>query len=236
MLVGLCGKKQSGKTAVAGFLFELRVGFEWRSFATPLKAVAQIIFGFSDEQLYGDFKEVVDPRYGLSARSVLQKLGTNVVREIHPEAWVMAWKRSLKSVPEGANVVVDDVRFPNEVKAIKSLGGIVLKLHKIGDNSIDSHASENTDALQASVNIYAAPGNLTGLYEQVALALDLDNNVDTYKRVAEVIVLPVDEHTRKFGVAYSDLFDKPPTSELLCADCNLSWGDHYGADCPKETS
>ena len=174
MLVGLCGNKESGKSAVAKYLLEFGHGFERRSFATPLKAVAQIIFGFSEDQLYGDQKETVDPRYGFSARWVLQQLGTNIVREIHPDVWVMAWERSLTTVHKKSSVVVDDVRFPNEVQAIRDRGGIILKLHKIGEpTTFDGHASENIYALEADVDIYAYAGDLVGLYAKVREALRL---------------------------------------------------------------
>ncbi len=172
-MVGLCGKKESGKSAVAEYLMDQGF-FEPRPLAGPLKLVARLIFGFSDEQLYGKDKELVDPRLGLSARHVMQQLGTEVVRGIHPLSWIFAWERSLSTVSEGASIVVDDVRFPNEVQAIKDHGGIVLKLEKLGAPALlDVHASENTDLLEADFDIAALDGDLDTLYARVMEVLEL---------------------------------------------------------------
>lgn len=224
MLVGLCGKKESGKSAVSDYLLQFGFGFECRSLATPLKAVAEIIFGFDEAQLYGDQKETVDPRYGFSARYALQHLGTEVVRGIHPDAWVYAWARTLTTVHEKSSVVVDDVRFPNEIRAIKDRGGIILKLHKVGESvEFDGHASEDTDVLEADIDIYAEAGDLAGLYDKVVAALSLIKPVN-----------PVDEHTRKFGVSLDEAFDIPHNNAPVCVDCSHPWEDHFGSKCPKE--
>ncbi len=52
-----------------------------RAFADPLKAGMQSIFGFTKEQMYDPvLKEQVDPRWGVTPRLVLQKVGTEWFR------------------------------------------------------------------------------------------------------------------------------------------------------------
>ena len=59
MIIGLSGKKRVGKDTVADYLVS-KYGFIKYSFADPIKAVAKILFGFSENQLYGNNKEEID--------------------------------------------------------------------------------------------------------------------------------------------------------------------------------
>jgi len=69
----------------------------------------------------------------------MQTIGTEWGRNmIHPDIWVRAWEQSL---PEDADVVVDDVRFPNEVAAIRRLGGDVIRICRDGHEP-GEHISE----------------------------------------------------------------------------------------------
>lgn len=59
-IVGIAGKARSGKDTVAKYLIE-EYGFKSISFATALKeGLGRRVFGLTDDQLYGDKKEVVD--------------------------------------------------------------------------------------------------------------------------------------------------------------------------------
>lgn len=76
-------------------------------------------------------------------RRLLQVYGTEAGRDIHgPDCWINAWKRKYATMTD--NVVVTDVRFPNEADAIKELGGIIIEI--MGPprrGGVDStHASE----------------------------------------------------------------------------------------------
>ena len=76
-LIGIIGKKQSGKDTIADYLVQNK-GFIKYSYAFPLKNGAMEIFGFTKEQVYGDLKEVVDPEWGVTPRKVLQIMGTEL--------------------------------------------------------------------------------------------------------------------------------------------------------------
>lgn len=144
-LIGLCGHKMAGKTTVAGMLAEY--GYARRAFADPLKAACKIMFQLTDEQLYGlNAKEIQDVRWGLSPRQILQRLGTDVCREIDPDVWIKNFKYAYNSSP-GQVIVVDDVRFPNEADAIRELGGAVIGIRRPGvtpDIDEPLHQSERT--------------------------------------------------------------------------------------------
>ena len=84
-IIGLCGKKGSGKDATGKILIEI-YGFTKYSFADPLKRGVKEMFGFTDEQCWGEqsIKEKVDERWGISPRVALQIIGTDFLREQLP--------------------------------------------------------------------------------------------------------------------------------------------------------
>jgi hypothetical protein len=76
-LIGLVAPKQSGKDTIGDYLCG-KYSFKKYNFADPLKEGVRKIFGFTEEQLYGNEKEIIDPFWGVSPREVLQKMGTEV--------------------------------------------------------------------------------------------------------------------------------------------------------------
>lgn len=119
-VLGLLAEGGHGKSSAAGYLVD-KYDARIVSFAGPLKRAAQRVMGFSDEQLYGSqaAKERMDPRYGFSARTFLQKLGTEGLREsfwdsIHLDAFSKALERIDSQTENSPLYIVDDCRFVNE--------------------------------------------------------------------------------------------------------------------------
>lgn len=57
---------------------------------------------------------------------MLQIVGTDIIRKYYPDWHIKQLVNEIESLPEDVNVVVDDVRFPNERKEIERLGGVVI--------------------------------------------------------------------------------------------------------------
>ena len=91
----------------------------------------------------------------LTPRELLQIIGTECIRDkVHPNAWVNALFADYKyeihrsEVPTRAagfidqhvypNWIITDMRFPNELEAIKSRGGITIRVNK-PKNDLDNH-------------------------------------------------------------------------------------------------
>jgi len=148
-LIGLMGIKRSGKDTVGDYLVDNH-NFIKRSFAEPLKEACRHLFLLNDEQLFGDLKEVSDPRWhGASPRKMLQYVGTDLLREqldkimpglgtnIHTHNFELWYEQN-----QHLNIVVPDVRFINEVDLIHKLGGIVVRLDRKEVITNDMHPSE----------------------------------------------------------------------------------------------
>jgi len=151
VLIGLLAKKYHGKDTAADYLVENH-GFVKLSFAKPLKDICRILFGFSDEQLYGSLKEEIDSYWQMSPRTVFQYVGTDMFRkQFNEKFWIMCLKRKYMAIIEAnpnADVVISDVRFQNELNLVHELGGIVIKLYRPCVISNDEHISEkNIDTI-----------------------------------------------------------------------------------------
>ena len=184
VLLGFLAKKYSGKDTVVDYLVE-KHSFQKMSFATPLKDVISILFGFDNEQLYGNKKEVMDDRWGVTPRTVMQYLGTEVFRHdinkimpnIGDDFWVKSWSVQYQNmIQDGENnhnkdhkhIGIADCRFQNEVDAIKQNGGIIIKIIRPGlEHENDSHASENIDAVKNFDHVIVNDGTLEDLYKKV---------------------------------------------------------------------
>ena len=144
MIIGICGFIGSGKDTIADYLVNFHE-FRRDSFAGTLKDAVAAVFGWDRELLEGrtkaarEWREQVDPwwaeRLGmpnLTPRWVLQYWGTEVCRQsFHDDIWIASLENKLRKSSD--NIVISDCRFPNEIKAIKSQGGIVIRV-KRGEN------------------------------------------------------------------------------------------------------
>jgi hypothetical protein len=141
-VVGISGKKRSGKDTMADIFVE--EGFERHAFAEPIKGAAKMIFNLTDEQVDGDRKEKTDPYWKRTPREIMQHFGTDAFRETYGEkVWVDSLIQRLRlRLPSAA--VVKDVRFPNEVTGLQERAGadvIRIDASERLDHD-DSHASE----------------------------------------------------------------------------------------------
>lgn len=148
MIVGLTGLAGSGKDTLASFLVPPQARI---AFAEPLKHFVGEVFGATHRQLYGPSEAREEPLLGftrpdgspLTVRFALQTLGTEWGRNCDPEVWAKAG--ILKAQSLGLSfIVITDVRFVNEAKLIRAVGGEVWRIrrrHK-GHIDVEPHASE----------------------------------------------------------------------------------------------
>lgn len=164
LLIGIVGNKKVGKDTFVDYLIENTSTddmFQKQSLAKPIKDILEIMFGFSHEQLYDqDYKEKIDERWGETPRKCMQNLG-DLLEEDFPKRFpyimkktggerivITILKRFLMSKMSmyKKHQIISDVRRLDEAKAIKDLGGILIKIERPGySNLTDSktHISES---------------------------------------------------------------------------------------------
>ena len=144
MKIAFCGKAGSGKTELANLL-----GYTKLALADPIKNIEKDLDNksISNLQIYKKHIEpyyILDPlqlaiafkifdnarllpREAPKPRKRLQYIGTDGFRmQIDSDIWVKITERIAETL--GENVVIDDVRFPNEYKILKLSGWTLIKI------------------------------------------------------------------------------------------------------------
>jgi hypothetical protein len=81
----------------------------------------------------------------VTVRRILQWWGTEYRRTEDADYWTKAWSRKVEQLDlEQLHVLIDDVRFMNELHAIKGHGGLIIKIERPGFDGANNHASETS--------------------------------------------------------------------------------------------
>lgn len=107
MRIAITGKIASGKSFVSQYLCDT-YNFKIFNFAQPIKKIC---------------KKVFDMKY--KNRQLLQEFSEKC-KEIDKDVWVNYLERAITK--ETGNIVIDDLRFPNECQMLKKRGFIIIKL------------------------------------------------------------------------------------------------------------
>lgn len=181
--VGIIGRARSGKDTIANRLVEEH-GFERRALADPLKTMALDInpvvgsepghFGFLPVYLVDAVRrygwERVKDRYP-EARRFLQRLGTEGVRNhVSPEFW---WQRLVERTQVDAPLVVPDVRFANEARALAERGFHIWFVERPGVGG-NAHVSE-TLGPDLAREVLVNGGSIGQLHRQVDELINGEN-------------------------------------------------------------
>lgn len=181
-LIGLCGTKRHGKDSVADVLVR-NFGFQKFSFAGPLKEVGRAMFRFTDRQLHGDEKEVVDSYWGVTPRQVLQVVGTELMGQLTTvlpdlklegeRIWVRLMRRQLENLlADQRNIVITDVRFVDEAKFISECGGVIWRVDRPSLPACeDTHVSETSLEQLSPDDVLLNNGSLEDLDRKVSQLL-----------------------------------------------------------------
>jgi hypothetical protein len=161
MIIGFVGFIGSGKDTAADYLVNFH-GFRRDSFANTLKDAVACVFGWDRTLLEGRTKQAREwrekrddwwsERLGkeITPRWILQYWGTEVCRHaFHDDIWIASLENKMRKTTD--NIVISDVRFPNEINAIHNAGGIVVRIKR----------GEDPEWYQDAANVNAGPKNMS---------------------------------------------------------------------------
>ena len=171
MIIGLIGQKRVGKDTVASIIkninanLDTKYNFKCMALADPIKDIARIMFNFTEEQLYDDAKDIIDPKWGIKPRDFFEQFGTNIMQfdiynylpnlETQVEKRLF-WVKSLLAkiqIDKDKNVIITDVRGLHEINEINKFtdGKAIFirivkqpknKIYDSVNNSISSHITQ----------------------------------------------------------------------------------------------
>lgn len=215
MIIGFVGLIGAGKDTAADYLVNFH-GFRRDSFANTLKDAVAHVFGWDRTLLEGrttearEWREQVDlwwaNRLGmphLTPRWILQYWGTEVCRTgFHDDMWIASLENKMRKTSD--NIVISDVRFPNEIDAIHNAGGIVIRV-KRGENPDWFNDAADVNAGDKCLNYSRAKARMEerGIHasETAWVGGAIDNVVsndstidDLYQQIQELIKSPVSNH------------------------------------------
>lgn len=177
-LIGLCGPAGAGKDTVRSILQEEH-GFEGLAFADPVRDMARALLAhvYSEHVVHRrDLKESPVPVLNASYRQIAQTLGTEWGRNtIRSTLWIdiaMA-KVRLMAARGQQRVVISDVRFPDEMEAVRAAGGSIWAVMRPGVEPVREHVSESLarDAVHFADRVVCNAGSMDDLRAAVAMAL-----------------------------------------------------------------
>lgn len=147
MIIGLCGRMNSGKGLAATYL-KSEYQMEDLALADPIKVIVRVLFGIDDEILWGPSEN----RRG-KVRDILQSLG-GWARTVDPDVWT---NLLVKSIQDGTTythngIVIPDIRFPNEARILTTkLDAKIIKIIR-PDNYEGIPENQQLDASETSVD------------------------------------------------------------------------------------
>lgn len=100
-------------------------------------------------------------------RRLLQRMGTEAGRDIHGQG---CWVRiAARKIAAAGDVVITDMRFPNEVEFVRQLGGKIIRIVRPGVGPVNGHCSESFQ-IEAHIEI-VNDGTVDELHEKVREAV-----------------------------------------------------------------
>lgn len=167
MIIGLIGYKQVGKSTAAKYLANT-YEFSRHNFKDGLVSEMKQNLPNTLDLLAKEHKTSVTELFDYKPpimRALMQEYGTEVRRHDDPKYWVKKW---INGIPENNNVVVDDVRFINEAKAVSYRGGVLVRLKRDDITDGGDHASEvEQDKIVADFTIICGKGQHDILYRKL---------------------------------------------------------------------
>lgn len=165
-VIGFCGRMRSGKGTLANVCEKM--GYEKISFALPMKMLCAELLGVTIEELDDLKNKMEDISFKIdegickrlsqetnideitvrdeclsktltNVREMLQFIGTDLIRKYDSDWHVNS---TIKLMKMGKKYVFEDVRFPNEKKAIENLGGICWFVVRPKIDNVSNHPSE----------------------------------------------------------------------------------------------
>ena len=185
MIIGISGKAGSGKDTAAKMLEVLyanpNISYEdfanrkyknfadiqIMHFADILKETTQVLFRIGEwETNTQEGKKTTINWIGKTVRELLQEVGQGLRDAVDPNLWI---KALFANTEDWSNYIIADVRYPNELEAIKERDGVLIRIDRNGTGA-GNHSSETALDDYKEWDIYIENnGSIEDLFENMRI-------------------------------------------------------------------
>lgn len=178
-IIAICGARRCGKDTLAHILEE-HYGYKHLKISHELKNIVSQLFSFNQDQLENDNKDIIDERYGITPREIMQFFGTEMMQyklsELLPNMGKKFWiklfiERYIKTNPY-EKIVISDMRFLHEYEELKQYDALVIKIKRNNSSykneNLDNHISEK-EYKQIPVDLILENNDSRSAFEKSAL-------------------------------------------------------------------
>lgn len=191
-VVGFSGLAGSGKTTAAELLLneavERRLKASKLSFAWALRQICKIAYPWVPTHHFDGNKAQKESPIegmpnGITGRRILQHIGTEGFRAMHPETWVRLVEYQIESSQSEDLIVIDDVRFPNELEMLKRLGAVTVRCNRKQPEQAPYQREDSEGNL-----VWVTPGihESEAHIPRLPVDIDIDNN-GTFDELATTV-------------------------------------------------
>lgn len=152
-IIAFSGKARSGKSTAAEVVMETLPGYHVVSFAEPLKQMLAAEFPdlVTMDDLRNHKKKLIEVNgQMITVRQLMINFG-RLYRAIDADYWV---KKALRS--PYADIVIDDVRYPNEISILERMGARIIRVERPGIELLDDPSETLLDNYQFRERLHNA--------------------------------------------------------------------------------
>lgn len=198
LLLGLVGVERSGKDTIADYLCRNH-GFKKYSLAAPIRDIGKLMFGWSDEQIAGPGKDVIDPKLGIKPRDFLMWFGTEICQyeiynkfpqlaEFIPQRtiWANMMRNYIEANISTTPIIITDIRFKHEADIFEKMGGILIHVScKKNETPVQLAKYDLSELMQTRIShVLDNNGDFEKskelINELITILLTKNNNPDTH--------------------------------------------------------
>lgn len=170
-LIGIHGRKRSGKDTTARFIREVMPELQLIAFADRLKEVCSVYFGVPLHYFYDErMKDHFYPEFQLTVREMMTSMSDHLKRGYGLYIWLRPVRQRYEELKaDGAyGLVVTDVRYEYEAEWIRSEGGAMCHVsNSRTDSGAGEHSSEQGIQFLSGDASFLNEGSMAYLQTQV---------------------------------------------------------------------